>query len=113
MVQKYLDKLKKIVDATVSVEFSQKNLRYNHFFNGAAVYAKDRIFCTYTPAGIAIKLPADKRDSLIALNKGSELRYFAKSPVKRDYVVLKEENRKELNLWILIALDYALNGKVE
>lgn len=113
MVQKYLEELTKIVNSTVSEDFSQENLRYNHFFNGAAAYVNDKIFCTYTPAGIAVKLPADKRDSLIALNKGSELRYFAKSPVKRDYVVLKEENRKELNLWILIALDYALNGKVE
>lgn len=113
MVQKYLEELTKIVNSTVSEDFSQENLRYNHFFNGAAAYVNDKIFCTYTPAGIAVKLPIAKRDNLIALNKGSELRYFEKSPVKKDYVVLNEENNEELKLWILIALDYTLNGKIE
>lgn len=110
MVQKYLDKLVKIINSTVSDEFSQKNLRFNHFFNGAAAYANNKIFCTYTPSGIAIKLPIAKRDNLIALNKGSELRYFAKSPVKKDYVVLNKENNEELKFWILIALDYVLTS---
>ena len=109
MVQKYLDELSKIVNETVSKEFSQENIRYKHFFNGAAAYANDKIFCTYTPSGIAVKLPIEKRDNLIAMNKGSELRYFAKSPVKKEYVVINEENIKELKFWILIGLDYALS----
>ena len=109
MVQKYLDELSKIVKITVSEEFTQENIRFNHFFNGAAAYANDKIFCTYTPSGIAVKLPVDKRKNLISSNKGSELRYFDKSPVKKDYVVLEKDDNEELNLWILIVMDYAMN----
>ena len=110
MVQKYLDKLSKIVNEALSGKISKTDLLFKHFFSGAAVYAYDKIFCTYTPSGIALKLPSKEMVKLIKSDKGSELRYFVKSPVKKDYIVLGSEiieNNDDLNYWIRMAFNYA------
>ena len=60
-----------------------------HFFSGAAAYAGGRIFMSLTPAGLALKLPAEARQQLMEAGAGP-LRYFPKGPIKKDYVVLPE-----------------------
>jgi len=59
-------------------------LETKHFFSGAALYANGKICASFTPAGFALKLPADTRDRLFEDGRGTELRYFEKSPVKKD-----------------------------
>ena len=58
-----------------------------HFFSGAAAYADGRIFMSWTPAGLALKLPEARRAALLEQG-GRPLRYFPKAPVKRGYVLL-------------------------
>ncbi len=65
-------------------------LESKHFFNGAALYANGIICTLLNPAGFALKLPADMRRSLIEENNGAEFRFFAKGPIKREYVALSE-----------------------
>ena len=65
-------------------------LECKHFFSGAALYANGKICASLTPAGFGLKLPAEVRERLIAEGEGSELRYFEKAPVKKEYVVLPE-----------------------
>jgi len=65
-------------------------LETKHFFSGAALYVNGRICASLTPAGFGLKLPADVRDQLIKDGKGTELRYFEKAPVKKEYVSLSE-----------------------
>ena len=55
-----------------------------------AAYVDGRIFLSLTPAGFALKLPPARRDELLAMG-GRPLRYFAKAPVKKAYVLLSEE----------------------
>ncbi|MCE7733951.1 MAG: TfoX/Sxy family protein [Candidatus Heimdallarchaeota archaeon] len=110
VVQKYLDELSIIISEAITDNISETDLQFKHFFSGAAAYVKDKIFCTYTPSGIAVKIPANERAKLITSKKGSELRYFPKAPIKKDYIVLGSEivdNTKELNLWINVAFEYA------
>ena len=112
MVQKYLDKLSKIVEAALPADFSRVNLRCKHFFTGAAAYVHNKIFCTYTPSGIAIKLSLEEREKLLKLEKGSELRYFPNAPVKKEYIILNRkiiENIEELHYWIKIAMNYVIS----
>jgi TfoX/Sxy family transcriptional regulator of competence genes len=63
-------------------------LECKHFFSGAALYANGKICASLTPAGFGLKLPAEIRERLITEGAGSELRYFEKAPVKKEYVVL-------------------------
>jgi hypothetical protein len=109
VVQKYLDKIYKIINDAIPATFPKDILKYDHFFSGAAVYADQKIFCTYTPVGIAIKLPPKERRELLDLKKGSELRYFPKAPIKKDYIVLGDEictSSDKLHYWLRMSLDY-------
>lgn len=108
MVQKYVNMLSKIVENAVD-NYSQSNLIVKHFFSGAAAYFENKIFCTYTPVGIALKLPQNEIIDLIHADRGSELRYFEKAPIKKDYVVISDEitnDPNELNHWFQLSVKY-------
>jgi TfoX/Sxy family transcriptional regulator of competence genes len=63
-------------------------LETKHFFSGAALYANGKICATLSPAGFALKLPPDKRQSLIQEGEGKEFRFFPNGPIKREYVAV-------------------------
>jgi len=62
-------------------------LECRHFFSGAAVYRNDAIVATLTPVGLAFKVPDEIHEELIANGRATPLRYFSKSPIKRNYVL--------------------------
>ena len=84
----FLDRLSRIVDRATSGRIGDVVVECKHFFNGAAVYANGRICASLTPVGFAIKLPKESRDALSRRRGVKTLRYFAKGPVKKEYVVL-------------------------
>lgn len=59
-----------------------------HFFNGAAGYVVGRICMSWTPAGLALKLPQSLLDQLFTEKNGTPLRYFPNAPIKKEYAVL-------------------------
>jgi len=63
-------------------------LEPKHFFSGAALYANGKICVSLSPSGFAVKLPPDKRRSLIETGEGAAFRFFANGPIKREYVAL-------------------------
>ena len=65
-------------------------LECRHFFSGAAVYRNSSIIASLTPVGLAFKVPAEVRDGLLESGRGLPLRYFPRSPIKRDYVLLPD-----------------------
>ena len=58
-----------------------------HFFSGAAANVDGAIFLLLSPAGIALKLPADQCEDLFR-EGATRLRYFPDAPVKKNYAVL-------------------------
>ena len=70
-------------------------LERRHFFSGAALYADGKICASLTPAGFGLKLPPEVRARLLSEGAGTELRYFEKAPVKKDYVALSESTVKD------------------
>ncbi len=79
-----------------------------HFFSGAAAYADGHIFMTLTAVGLALKLPQADRNALF--DQGAKaLRYFPKSPVKTDYVVLPTrliDDDAVLTHWISRSIEF-------
>jgi hypothetical protein len=70
-----------------------------------------KIFASLSPAGFAVKLPTDRRRSLINEGNGTEFRFFANGPVKREYVGLSETiivDRETLRELIALGVDYVL-----
>lgn len=90
MAEPYLERLSQIVDRIGLVSAEGATLATKHFFSGAALYANGRICASLSPAGFAVKLPAGARQSLIDERNGKEFRFFAKGPIKREYVALSE-----------------------
>ncbi len=62
-------------------------LECRHFFSGAAVYRDGSIVASLTPVGLAFKVPTVVHDRLLESGRVLPLRYFPKSPIKRDYVL--------------------------
>ena len=80
-----------------------------HFFSGAAAYADGKVFMSLTPAGLALKLPAEALLQLMEAG-ARPLRYFPKGPVKKEYVVLPEKLARDDNAlapWIEESIRYA------
>ena len=97
MAKIFLDQLSRIIDRTTSGRVGSVRVECKHFFSGAAVYASGRICASLTPVGFAIKLPKESRDIFLRRRGTKPLRYFAKGPVKKEYVVLPEAMVRDPN----------------
>ena len=86
-------------------------LEPKHFFSGAALYANEKTCASLSPAGFALKFPAEMRQHLIKEGKGTEFRFFASGPIKREYVNLSEsivQDEAALQELILARIFYVL-----
>jgi TfoX/Sxy family transcriptional regulator of competence genes len=111
MAKEYLDRLTDLMAGIAPSVSSTANLEINHFFSGAAVYADGRICISLTPAGFALKLPADLRDELMKEEGTQHLQYFPKGPIKKEYVVLPQrlmDDLERLSFLVGKSIDYAL-----
>ena len=66
-----------------------------HYLNGAAVYANGAICASWSPVGLAFKLPADEAAELLAGGQVRPLKYFAKRPIKKGYVLFDNPESKQ------------------
>ena len=113
MAKIFLDQLTRLIDRATSGRIADVNLECKHFFSGAAVYANGRICASLTPVGFAIKLPKESRDMLLKRRGVKPLRYFAKGPVKKGYVVLPKAligDPNGLRGLLAISVAYVLNS---
>ena len=94
MAEPYLSNLKIIVEQEYLSRGQTESICCKHFFGGAAAYVDDQIFMTLSPVGLALKLPKVDRAKLFSLG-AKPLRYFQKSPVKKDYALLPNERLDE------------------
>lgn len=110
MAKKYLDQLSSFIDKLEINTRTSLKLECKHFFSGAALYADERICLTLTPVGLALKLSEEVKNSLIKKNKAVPLKYFPKSPVKKDYALFPEgiSNSKFLHSHIKECIEYVI-----
>lgn len=90
MAIKYLNQLRSLFQKVELAGNDSVQLEFKHFFSGAAVYANGKICVTLTPVGFALNLSKSDIDSLLESKENKRLRYFPKSPVKKDYVVISD-----------------------
>ena len=112
MAKIFLDQLTRMIDRATSGRLGDVTVECKHFFGGAAVYANGRICASLTSVGFAIKLPKESRDRLLKRRGVTPLRYFAKGPVKKEYVVLPKAligDPKGLRGLLEISVDYVLH----
>jgi TfoX/Sxy family transcriptional regulator of competence genes len=100
MAQPYLDQLQTLLDKS---ELDAENIECKHFFSGAAMYCDSKICASLSPKGLAFKLGDRASAKLIDSGQAQPLRYFAKSPIKRGYVLFPDYakmSQKKINGYI-------------
>ena len=90
MAEPYLGQLSDLLDALGLSKPAGADLECRHFFAGAALYADGKICASLTPVGLALRLPPDVREVMLAEGRGRPLRYFDGGKVKKEYVLLPE-----------------------
>ena len=99
MAKEYLNKLTQlIVDLKINDE-TDVELKTSHFFSGAALYANKVICASWSPAGLAFKLPQAEVTRLIANDKAKTLRYFAKGSIKKGYAMFENPELEKAGVW--------------
>lgn len=116
MSKLYFEKLTGLISALDFGEELKAELTVKHYFNGAAVYADKSMCASWSPVGLAFKLPAAEVVELIANGQAKPLKYFAKGRIKKGYVLFDNpESRQKpaLKAWFLKAADQATSTQVE
>ena len=87
MAHPFLSQLELLTDAHLS---GVSNIECKHFFGGAALYSNGIICASLTPVGLAFKLSTIRCSELMESGAARPLKYFQKSPIKKDYVLFPE-----------------------
>jgi TfoX/Sxy family transcriptional regulator of competence genes len=112
MAEPYLQELQSLLTKSAPRQGRIVTVTCKHFFAGAAAYVDGHIFMSFTPAGLALKLPEDARAELRKLG-AKPLRYFPKAPIKKDYLVVSARmatDPKALSPWIAQSIAFARAG---
>ena len=111
MAKLYFEKLSQLIsDLDIETEVSGK-LETKHFFSGAALYANKVICVSWSPGGLAFKLPESEVDRLLRSGKAKPLKYFEKGRIKEGYAMFENPESSKRARWksyFLKAVGYTL-----
>ncbi len=99
MAKPYLEKQSGLVrELNIQNEVSLP-MEARHFFSGAALYVNGKICASWSPAGLAFKLPENEVDRLIDSGKAIPLKYFPKGNIKKGYALFESPDDSEPSRW--------------
>ena len=99
MAKEYFEKLTSLVSELDIINEVSSKIEIKHFFSGAALYVNDTICASWSPSGLAFKLPENKVNTLIKEGKAIPLKYFPQGYVKKGYALFINPNGKKPNHW--------------
>ena len=99
MAKEYYDKLSNLINELDLEADIELQLVMKHFFNGAALYINGVICASWSPVGLAFKLPEYEVNSLISCGEAKPLKYFPKGHVKKGYVLFEESQLSKQKRW--------------
>ena len=95
MAKEYFEKLSTLIYDLKIEDAVDFPIEVKHFFSGAALYANETICASYSPVGLAFKLPESEVRKLIGSGQANPLKYFANGRVKKGYALF--ENPDQIN----------------
>ncbi len=99
MAKEYFEKLSRMVhELGVENEFDGP-VEVKHFFSGAALYINGSMCASWSPAGLAFKLPEPEVSRLIDSGAAKPLKYFPKGNVKKGYALFDDPDPENFSLW--------------
>ena len=95
----YLEKLSNLATRLKLEEEILKPIETKHFFSGAALYIDETICASWSPAGLAFKLPEKEVEKLMNQGKAIPLKYFPKGHVKKGYALFIKPDKEKPGYW--------------
>jgi len=74
-------------------------LEVKHFFSGAALYVDGKFCVSWSPVGLAFKLPEPEVSNLINSGKAKSLKYFPNGNIKKGYALFENPGLSNPNRW--------------
>ncbi len=99
MAKVYFEKLSQLISEIELEDEVAVPLEVKHFFSGAALYASNVMCASWSPAGLAFKLPESEVTELLAGGKAKPLKYFEKGYAKKGYVTFENPNVSKTGVW--------------
>jgi TfoX/Sxy family transcriptional regulator of competence genes len=99
MAKEYLEKLSGLVLRLNIKKEVNCRIEIKHLFTGAALYANNVVCASWSPVGLAFKLPEKEVASLISSGKAKPLKYFPKGHVKKGYALFESPERSKPSRW--------------
>jgi len=90
MAKIYYEKLSNLLTKLEIKNEITKPMEVKHFFSGAALYVNQAICASWSPVGLAFKMPEQEADKLINSGKAIPLKYFPKGHVKKGYALFEK-----------------------
>jgi TfoX/Sxy family transcriptional regulator of competence genes len=99
MAKEYLGKLLDMVKELKVEEEVSLPMEVKHFFSGAALYINGTLAASWSPVGLAFKLPEQEVETLISNGEAKSLKYFAKGYVKKGYALFENPEKEKPSKW--------------
>ena len=99
MAKKYFEKLSGLISKLKIENEVGRPIEIKHFFGGAAIYVNKSICASWTPVGLAFKLPESEVHKLINSGKAKPLKYFPKGHIKKEYALFEAPGDEKPGKW--------------
>ncbi len=99
MAKEYFEKLSQLVSELKLEEQIDSPAETKHFFSGAAWYVDGTLCASWSPVGLAFKLPLAEVDELIESGQAKPLRYFPNSHIKKGYALFEKPDLSKTSQW--------------
>ncbi|MBN4080514.1 hypothetical protein JYT31_02510 [Beggiatoa alba] len=99
MAKAYLEKLSSLIHKLELENEISKRIETKHFFSGAALYVNETICASWSPVGLAFKLPENEVNKLINSGKAKPLKYFPEGHIKKGYALFENPEDKKPGQW--------------
>ena len=99
MAKEYSEKLSGLILRLNIEKEVDYRIEVKHLFTGAALYVNKVICASWSPVGLAFKLPEKEVTSLISSGRAKPLKYFPKGHVKKGYALFESPEKSKPSRW--------------
>lgn len=99
MAKEYFEKLSNLLNELKIEGEVSRPMEIKHFFNGAALYVNKIMCASWSPVGLAFKLPEQEVRDLIKSGEAKPLRYFPKGHIKKGYARFEHPDERKSDQW--------------
>jgi len=113
MAKEYFDKLTMLLNELEINNNIAMKIEIKHFFSGAVLRVNETVCVSWSPVGLAFKLPETEIRKLINSGKARSLKYFPKGNIKKGYALFEnpgDKNTKQWKKYFIRAFNYRLDG---